>query len=130
MTDIKTSQSVFIVDDDTFLTDMYSVKFLEHNFKVDVATSCTEAITKLSDGLKPDVILLDMVMPGMTGLDFLAVAKERNLLEGKKIIILSNLGQKEDVEKGLKAGADDYVVKANFTPSEVVEKVNTILGKK
>jgi DNA-binding response OmpR family regulator len=123
----KQTPSVFIVDDDKFLTDMYSVKFLESKFAVEVAPNCTDALAKLGGGYRPDIVLLDVVMPGLSGLDFLKAAKERKLLDGVKVVILSNLGQKEDIEKGMANGADGYIVKANCTPSEVVDKIKSCL---
>src|SRR3989338_1147576 len=117
---------VLIVDDDAFLLDMYSIKFKESGFLVEIAKNGEEAIAK-SKSLNPDVILLDIVMPKMDGFDVLREIKKDNLAPGAVIFILTNLGQKEDVDRGLKLGASDYIVKAHFTPSEVVAKVNGFL---
>lgn len=121
--------TILIIDDDTFLLDMYSLKFLENNFDVSTATSCADALAKLATGYRPDVMLVDVVMPGMDGIQYLATLKEKAITGIKHIIVLSNLGQKEDVERGLANGAEDYIVKANFTPSEVVAKVQKIFVK-
>ena len=75
----------------------------------------------------PDVVLLDIVMPGLDGFQVLEELRKKG--DRRKIILLTNLGQKEDVERGMRLGADDYVIKAHFTPSEVVEKVRSILQK-
>lgn len=120
---------VFIVDDDTFLLDMYSLKFGEKGFEVDVSSSSTEALKKLEAGYRPDVFLVDVVMPGMDGFELLGALKEKKINDIKHVVVLSNLGQKEDIEKGLSLGAHDYIVKANFTPSEVVSKVEAIIKK-
>ena len=116
-----------IIDDDEFLLDMYAVKFRESGFSVDVAPSASDAMERIKNGLSADVILLDLVMPGMDGLEFLRTLKTAKMLPDAKIIILTNLGQKEDVDKGLRMGAADYVIKAHHTPSEVVKKVQEIL---
>lgn len=120
---------ILIVDDDKFLLDMYAMKFEENGFDVETALSGVDALTLLESGKKPDLILLDVVMPGVDGLEVLTTIKQKKLAEGATIVILSNLGQKEDVEKGLSLGANGYIVKASTTPSEVVTRVKEILAK-
>ncbi len=128
MADKNKNIKILLVDDDEFLLDMYAVKFRNSGFGVEVARGSEEALTKLKSGYSPDVLLLDLVMPQISGFEFLEMAKKQKLLSGCFVIILSNLGQKEDLERGKKLGVDDYVVKANFTPSEVVKKVIDVLG--
>jgi len=120
---------ILIIDDDKFLLDMYSIKFKEYDFDINTAFNGVEVLDKLKDGLAPDVILMDIVMPGMDGFELLKNIKDNKLAQGSKIIILSNIGQDEDIEKGKKLGADGYIVKASATPTEVVEKVKKIIGK-
>ena len=74
--------------------------------------------------------VLDILMPIMDGFEFLKTLKEKKLTGNGKIIVLSNLGQKEEIERGLELGADDYIIKAHFTPTAVVAKVKEILAKK
>ena len=121
--------TILIVDDDVFLLDMYSLKFKEAGFQIEVAQNGEDAIKKIKE-LHPGVILLDVVMPKMDGLETLRIIKKDKIAEGAKIVVLTNLGQKEDIEKGLKLGADDYIVKAHFTPTEVLNKVKALLGQK
>jgi len=123
-----TKHSIFIVDDDQFLLEMYALKFTQSGFAVDSCLSSTQALTKFAEGPSIDILLLDIVMPQLDGFGVLAKIKEKKLLPNTKIIILSNLGQKEDIEKGLSLGADGYIIKASSTPSEVVEKVLAIVG--
>ncbi len=125
MTDTQ-KKTILIIDDDTFLLDMYSLKFVESGFDVSTATSCADALAQLAGGYRPDIMLVDVVMPGMDGIQFLQALKEKQITGLKHIVVLSNLGQKEDVDRGLANGAEDYIVKANFTPSEVVAKVRKI----
>lgn len=122
------NKKVFIIDDDEFLLDMYAVKFRESGFEIEVSNSGADALEKIKNGLSPDVVLLDIVMQGIDGFEFLSRVKKENLMPGAMIIILTNLGQKEDVQKGMAMGAKDYVVKAHHTPSEVVAKVKELIG--
>ncbi|HEY4497943.1 MAG TPA: response regulator [Candidatus Paceibacterota bacterium] len=119
-------QKILIVDDDEFLLDMYVLKFKEAGFEVEIAQNGEEAIEKAKT-LNPDAILLDIVMPKIDGFEVLRRFKKENIAPGAVIFILSNLGQKEDTERGLDLGAVDYIVKAHFTPSEVVTRVKGIL---
>ncbi|MBU2109629.1 response regulator [Patescibacteria group bacterium] len=118
---------VLIIDDDEFLVDMYSIKFREQGFDVEIAFSGNEAIEKIKSGLNPDMILVDLVMPNMDGFEFLREIKNKGIAKNSKLIILTNLGQEDDIKKGLALGADDYVIKAHFTPSEVIKKVTAVL---
>ena len=120
--------TVLIVDDDAFLLDMYALKFKESGFQVEIAKDGEEAYAKIKSA-NPRAILLDIVMPKIDGFDVLRKIKQDNTAPNAVILILTNLGQKEDVERGLKLGADDYIVKAHFTPSEVVAKVKSLLAR-
>jgi len=119
---------ILIVDDDQFLLDMYVLKFKEKGFLVEAAFGSVSALNKLQDGQHFDTIITDIVMPSMDGFEFLEKIKKDKLAEGAKIIVLSNLGQPSDIEKGTKLGADGYIVKANTTPSEMIEQVMKIMS--
>lgn len=125
-------RTVLIVDDDKFLLDMYAIKFSEKGFDVHTAMSGDDALLKLQKGdFNPEIILLDIVMPGKSGFDVLSEIKMNKIVPATcAVIILSNLGQKEDTDKGLSLGADGYIVKASATPSEVVTKVDQIVQNK
>lgn len=123
-------KKIFIIDDDEFLLDMYAVKFRESGFEIEVASSGSDALDKIKNGLNPDIILLDIVMPKMDGFEFLKQLRKDNLVPGSPIIILTNLGQREDIQKGQAFGVKDYVIKAHHTPSEVVAKIKQILENK
>jgi DNA-binding response OmpR family regulator len=120
---------ILIVDDDDFLLEMYALKFKEAGFEIDIARAGKDAIDKVHS-FAPSIVLLDIVLPEMDGYEVLQnIRKEK---EGKKmlIIMLTNLSQKEDAERSVRLGADDYIVKAHFTPSEVVKKVQKLLKEK
>jgi CheY-like chemotaxis protein len=126
----KKTNTIMIVDDDAFLLDMYALKFTQNNFNVIPALGTPQALEKLQGGEKPDIMLLDIVMPVMDGLEFLEKVKKDKLAEDTMIIMLSNLGQDTDIDRAIKLGADGYIIKASATPSEVVTKVEEIMGKK
>ena len=125
----ENKKKVLIVDDDKFLLDMYVVKFSENDFDVTGALGSIEALAKIKEGIRPDIALLDVVMPAMDGFELLETIKRDKLAPNAKIIILSNLGQQADIDKGKGLGADGYIVKANSTPSEVVAKVKEIIAQ-
>ncbi len=120
---------ILIVDDDNFLLDMYTLKFKEKGFDVDSAFGSMNALEKLKEIKDFDVVVMDVVMPMMDGFELLSEIKKEKLAESAKIVILSNLGQSSDIEKGEKLGADGYIVKAESTPSEVVEKITELMSK-
>lgn len=126
----QTKHSILIIDDDSFLLDMYALKFGQSGFDVHTALGSVPALEQIRGGLRVDVILLDIVMPVMDGFELLAKLNEEHLAEGSVKVVLSNRGMASDQEEGAKLGASGYIVKANNTPSEVVAKVKEILSAK
>jgi len=122
----KKIPKVLIIDDDKFLLNMYSIKFSKNNFEVNAASMGEEAITKLKEGYKPDIILLDIVMPGMDGFDVLEAIRSEKLAPEAMIIMLTNQGQLTDIEKAKSFGINGYIIKATTIPSEVVQEVTRI----
>lgn len=121
---------ILIVDDDKFLLDMYSIKFAESGFEVTTALDGEDALEKVDAGLRPEIFLIDVLMPKINGFDLINKLKERKVDEKAALIILSNLGQQDDINKGLSLGVDGYIVKATATPSEVVAKTTDIAKAK
>ncbi len=119
-------KSILLVEDDPFLIDIYSVKFKERGFSIDIAKDGDECFSKIEEG-SPDLVLLDIVLPRLDGWEILRKLKNDGKLSDLKIVILSNLGQKGEVEKGMKLGAIKYLIKAHYTPTEVVKEVEKIL---
>ena len=124
-----TKKKIYIIDDDSFLLDMYALKFNQSNFDVTTALGPEAALVKFHEGFVPDVILLDIMMPVMDGFELMEKMKEENLAQSAVFIILSNRGQASDIARGEALGASGYIVKASSTPSEVIEKVNSIINK-
>lgn len=120
---------ILIIEDDPFLSDIYLTKFRNVGFEVDIARDGREGLA-IAQERKPDVILLDIVMPHMDGFEVLRALRGDTSLAKIKIILLTNLGQQEDIKKGIKEGADAYMIKAHFTPTEVLAKVQEVLTTK
>lgn len=123
---IDSKKIILIVEDDKFLRDLISQKLLKEGYEVSTAVNGEEGIKKTKEK-KPDLILLDLILPGIDGFEVLRRIKEDPVLAKIPVIVLSNLGQKEDIEKGLQLGAVDYLIKAHFTPSEIIEKIKNFL---
>lgn len=118
--------TVLVVEDDKFLRELISQKLVKEGFEVESAIDGEEGMKKVKE-LKPNIVLLDLILPGIDGFEVLSRIKGDLALALTPVIILSNLGQKEDVEKGLKLGAVDYLIKAHFTPGEIIEKIKSVL---
>jgi len=123
-------RKILIVDDDTFLLDMYAFKFSQHNFEVYTASDGLQVIEKLKDKLSPDIILMDIIMPDMDGFEMLEKINKDNLSPDSTKIILTNKSQQSDIDRGNNLGASGYIVKASSTPAEVINQVVEILSKK
>jgi DNA-binding response OmpR family regulator len=115
-------KKIVLVEDDKFLSEMYATKLTEGGFDVETAFDGEEGIAKIKQ-LKPDLVLLDIVLPKKDGFEVLKTIGQDESLRHTLFIALTNLGQKEEVDRGIKLGASDYIIKAHFTPSEVVAKV-------
>ena len=118
------AKKILLVEDDPLLIDIYTTKLKEEGFEVLVATDGRMA-QNLFLKEKPDLILLDIVLPNTSGWEVLKKINKES--PQTKIVILSNLGQKEEIEKGLNLGADKYLIKTNYTPSEVIEEIKKLL---
>ncbi len=119
---------ILLIDDDRFLLDMYSLKFKKSGLEVDTASSSQAALEKLKSGDKLDIVLLDIIMPGMDGLDLLKTIRVEKLIPNAVVIMLTN--QADDFEKAKAFDVDGYIIKATTIPSEVVENVLGIYKNK
>jgi CheY-like chemotaxis protein len=120
---------VLIVDDDKFLLDMYAIKFGQNGFEVMACLDAEYALEKIRGGFIPKIVLSDLLMPSMDGFVFLERMRDEKLASGAKKIVLSNKGEKSDIDRAVSLGANGYIIKANVIPSEVVEKVREIFKK-
>lgn len=120
--------TILIIEDDKYLNDLLCKKLEGAGFTTLAAIDAEQGLQSLTKN-RADLILLDLLLPGMHGFEFLEAIKKDPSTKDIPVIIISNLGQKEDVEKGLELGADDYLVKAGVTLDEIIVKVNNLLRK-
>src|SRR3989338_8008593 len=104
--------TILVIEDDKFLRELMLQKLIKDGFNVQGAVDGEEGI-KMVKELKPSIVLLDLILPGIDGFEVLSKIKGDPITASIPVIILSNLGQKEDVERGLKLGAVDYLIKAH-----------------
>lgn len=119
---------IFLVEDEPTLIDMYTIKFKDEGYDVIVSSQGVDA-PEVAKKEIPDIVLLDIILPGMDGFAILEAMKKEPKTKHIPVILLSNLGQDSDIEKGKKLGAIDYLVKANFTPTQILEKIKSIIKK-
>lgn len=120
---------ILLIEDEEMLANMYEAKFKNEGFNIEKALDGEEGLNKAKEIL-PDFILLDIIMPKMDGFAVLKALKEDDSTKNIPVILLTNLGQEEDMHRGDELGVVGYLVKANTTPSEVVETVKNKLNNK
>jgi DNA-binding response OmpR family regulator len=121
---------IYLVEDDSFISGMYQTKLRNAGYTVEVASDGEVAWNRLQQDPLPHLVLLDVVLPKKDGFEILEDLRKNEKTKNLAVILLTNLGQKPDVERGIKLGADDYIIKAHYTPSEVMEKIEKLLGEK
>ncbi|MDD3488149.1 MAG: response regulator [Candidatus Pacebacteria bacterium] len=115
---------ILLIEDDPFLSSVLRLKLEKESFKVIRAADGEEALHFLTEqGIKPDLILLDLILPKKNGFEVLETIRQDPLLEKLPVIIISNLGQPSDIERGKALGIIDYFVKARLSVEELVNKV-------
>ncbi len=122
----KPLYKVMLVDDDSFLLNMYSLKFTKANCEVNACQTSADALKKLKEGYQPDIIILDIIMPGMDGLQLLEEIRKEKLAPGATVVMLTNQSDTNDIEKAKKLNINGYIVKATTIPSEVIDDVTKI----
>lgn len=118
---------ITIVDDDDFLVDMYATKFASVNVAAEGCKSGVSLIEKLKSDYRPNLILLDIVMPGMDGVETLRNIRKEKLAEGVPVVMLTNQNDEKNIADAKALGISGYIVKSAATPSEVVAEVLKIL---
>jgi len=118
---------LLIMEDDALIGRMYEKAFSFEKFEIQVADNGQEGLEKLKS-FKPDLILLDIMMPKMNGLEVLDALKKTPNTKGIPVIMLTNMAGKHDVEEALKRGAVKYIIKGDHTPKEVVAQVKEVLA--
>jgi len=120
------AKKVLVVEDDRFLRELMSKKLAGSDFVVCQAFNGEQGVS-IAKSEKPDIILLDLILPGIDGFEALSRIKQDPETSAIPVIVLSNLGQKEGIERGMKLGAADYLIKAHFSPGEIIDKIIGIL---
>ncbi len=126
----QSAKKILLVDDDNFLLDMYAIKFSKANYEVKTADSTDSGLKLVRDGYSPDIMLVDIVMPGMDGLELVSMIRKEKDLPNAVIIMLTNQGSSDDISRAKKLGVDGYIVKATTIPSEVLAEVERICSSK
>ena len=117
---------ILLIEDDKFLRELIIQKLGKEGYEVVEAAEGETGLAKMKEE-KPNLVLLDLILPGIDGFEVLSRIKKDPSLVQIPVIILSNLGQRDDMEKGIALGARDYLIKAHFTPGEIVEKIRATL---
>lgn len=120
---------VLVVEDDQFLGELITTKLTKEGFNVHLATNGAEGLQKVQE-LKPGVVLLDIIMPEMDGFEVLKNVRslQDEAVAQTPVIVLSNLGQESNIERALALGANDFLVKSNFTTDEITQKIRKVIG--
>ena len=120
------ASKILIIEDDKFLRQLIVQKLAKEGYETIEAIDGEQGLKKVEEE-SPGLVLLDLILPGIDGFEVLSRMKKNEELAKVPVIILSNLGQQEDVQRGLNLGAVDYLIKAHFTPGEIVEKIRKAL---
>lgn len=118
--------TILLIEDDRFLRNLMQKKLEQEDFNLLTSVDGEEGLNSAKEK-KPDLILLDLLLPSMSGWEVLKKIKNKKETKSIPVLILTNLGEKKDVEKGLSLGAADYIIKAHFTPEEIINKVKKYL---
>ncbi|OGY23861.1 MAG: hypothetical protein A2Y57_01070 [Candidatus Woykebacteria bacterium RBG_13_40_7b] len=122
----ETKQKILIIEDDFFIRELYEREFRNSGYAVFIASDGAEGLLKIEEEM-PDIVLLDLMLPKLNGLDLLKTVKEKEELKKVPIVILTNVGQEPAIKRGFELGAAGYMVKSAYTPQQVVNEVKTYL---
>jgi len=121
------TKSILLVEDDVFLRNLLTLRLQKEGFSVETAVDGIEAVEKIKS-LRPALVLLDLILPKKNGFEVLAEVSEDPQLASIPVIIISNLGQETDIQRGKSLGAIEYYVKARLSIDELIEKVKGLLA--
>jgi two-component system, chemotaxis family, response regulator WspR len=122
-------KKILIVEDDNFVAEVYLAKLSEMGYETALAQNGEEGLVELKKG-KVDLILLDILMPIMSGIEMLEEVKKHEEWKDIPVILLTNIGEKESIQKAREMGVKNYLIKSHFTPAEVIEKVESVFSGK
>lgn len=122
-------KKILIVEDDNFVAEVYFAKLTEMGYEAILAQNGVEGLAELKKN-KVDLILLDILMPVMSGIEMLEEIKKQEDWKNIPVILLTNVGEKESIQKVRDFGVKNYLIKSHFTPAEVIEKIETVFKEK
>ena len=120
--------TVLVVEDNELILGFVNKTVSDAGFKVTSVTNAEDALKSIQEH-KPDIILLDIILPGMDGLEFLKTVRKDGELKNIPVVIISNLSGRDDVDKGMLMGANSYLIKSNILPEDVIKKINEVLKR-
>ena len=123
------NQTILVIEDDKFLGDVLVERLSKEKFNIKISIDGNDAMKQI-ETLKPDLILLDLLLPGIDGFEILGKIKNDAELSKIPVIVLSNFGQQEDIDRAKSLGAREYLIKAYSTPSEITKKIEEVLNIK
>ena len=121
------SKKILIIEDDTFLQGLAASKLGKEGYEVITALNGDEGV-KMADVNLPDIILLDLVLPGLDGFDALAKIRKNDRLKKVPVVIFSNLAEEKDMIRATELGANEFMVKSNFTLDELAAKIKNLIA--
>ena len=119
-------KSILLIEDDDIVSELLEKRLVKAGYTVEIVNNGIDGLAEIHKN-KPDLVLLDMLLPGMDGFSILKELNDEGILPDLPVIIISNSGQPVEIEHAIKMGVRDYLVKVNFNPNEVLEKVKLIL---
>jgi len=125
----QNQQKILIVEDDFFIRELYQRQLLKEGYLVEAAVDGAEGLVKAND-FRPHLILLDIMLPKLNGLDLLRTIKTKPETKDIPVILLTNLGQESVIKEGFTLGAEGYLIKSAYTPSQIIEEVKNFLAKR
>jgi DNA-binding response OmpR family regulator len=120
------AKKILVAEDDKILANAYRIKLSKAGFELKMASDGQEALDALQS-FSPDLIILDLMMPIKDGFSVLEALKSDERLKSIPIIVASNLGQKEDTDRALNLGANDFIVKSDLSLNTIIEKINRLI---
>src|SRR3989344_1037407 len=125
----KKERKIVLVEDDSLMSSILATHLIKEGFAIVSVTNGTQAFERIQ-AEQPSIVLLDIVLPGVDGFNVLQKLKQEESTKSIPVLILSNLGSEEEIQRGMDLGAEAYLVKANSMVEEITSKVREILNKK
>ncbi|MGD8744245.1 MAG: response regulator [Candidatus Woesebacteria bacterium] len=116
------TKKLLLIEDDVMLVNMYKAKFVNEGYEIESATDGKNGLA-LVPQVNPDLVILDLMLPRLSGIEVLEELKKDEKLKNIPVVVLTNLSEEKETQKALELGADGYLVKADLTPSQLVEKI-------